>query len=167
LIVPVFRSPHSAEHTARGVANGVFWGLTPTIGLQTVEITATWLIARRLFGKDSSLLQAFIWVWVNNPLTVVPMYYAFYVTGLWLTGQGDQSRGYAAFEDLLAGGEEPWPTRVSTLMAAVGMPLLIGSVPYATLGAVASYAWAKTVVIRRRDRRSRARLSALESDRDI
>jgi uncharacterized protein (DUF2062 family) len=161
LIVPVFRSPHSAEHTARGVANGVFWGLTPTIGLQTVEITATWLIARRLFAKDSSLLQAFIWVWVNNPLTVVPMYYAFYVTGLWLTGQGEQSAGYGAFEDLLAGGEEPWLSRVSMLMAAVGVPLLIGSLPYATLGAVASYAWAKAVVIHRRDRRNRARLSAL------
>jgi uncharacterized protein (DUF2062 family) len=145
----------------------VFWGLTPTIGLQTVEITATWLIARRLFAKDSSLLQAFIWVWVNNPVTVVPMYYAFYVTGLWLTGQGDQSGGYAAFEDLLAGGEEPWLTRVSTLMAAVGVPLLIGSVPYATLGAVASYVWAKAIVRRRRDRRNRARLSALEADRDI
>jgi uncharacterized protein len=167
LIVPVFRSPHSAEHTARGVANGVFWGLTPTIGLQTVEITATWLIARRLFAKDSSLLQAFIWVWVNNPLTVIPMYYAFYVTGLWLTGQRDQSRGYAAFEDLLASGEEPWLTRVSTLMAAVGVPLLIGSVPYATLGAVASYTWAKAIVMRRRDRRNRARLSALGPDRDV
>ena len=92
---------------------------------------------------------------------MVPMYYAFYVTGLWLTGQGDQSGGYAAFEDLLAGGEEPWLTRVSTLMAAVGVPLLIGSVPYATLGAVASYRWAKAIVSRRRDRRNRARLSAL------
>jgi uncharacterized protein len=145
----------------------VFWGLTPTIGLQTVEITATWLIARRLFAKDSSLLQAFIWVWVNNPLTVVPMYYAFYVTGLWLTGQGDQSRGYAAFEDLLAGGEQPWLTRVTALMAAVGVPLLIGSVPYATLGALASYTWAKAIVMRRRDRRNRARLSALGPHRDV
>jgi uncharacterized protein (DUF2062 family) len=153
----VFRSPHSAEHTARGVANGVFWGLTPTIGLQTLEITATWLVARKLLGKDSSLLQAYIWVWVNNPLTVLPMYYAFYVTGAWLTGQADQAAGYATFGDLLSAADAPWLTRITTLMAAVGVPLLVGCVPYAVLGAAASYAWAMALVRRRRARTRRAR----------
>jgi hypothetical protein len=164
VIVPLFRSPHSVEHTARGVANGVFWGLTPTIGLQTVAMTATWYIARKLLGKDSSLLQAFLWVWVNNPLTVVPMYYVFYVTGLWLTGHGSESTGYAAFGDLLTTGGAPWLTRIMTLMAAVGVPLLVGCVPYAILGAVASYAWAKALVLRRRQRRARARLSAFGAE---
>jgi hypothetical protein len=140
------------------VANGVFWGLTPTIGLQTLEITATWLIARKLLRKDSSLLQAYIWVWVNNPLTVVPMYYAFYVTGLWLTGTRDEATGYAAFGDLVSAGDARWLTRVTTLMAAVGVPLLLGCVPYASLGAIASYLWAMAVVRRRRERRNRARL---------
>ncbi len=142
----------------------MFWGLTPTIGLQTLEITATWFVARKLLRKDSSLLQAFIWVWVNNPLTVVPMYYVFYVTGLWLTGQGSRATGYAAFGDLLNTGDAPWLTRVTTSMAAVGVPLLIGCVPYAMLGAVASYAWAKAVVHRRRERRARARRSAFGAD---
>jgi uncharacterized protein (DUF2062 family) len=155
VIVPLFRSPHSPEHTARGVANGVFWGLTPTIGLQTLGITTTWLVSRKLLRKDSSLLQAFIWVWVNNPLTVVPMYYVFYVTGLWLTGERDQATGYATFGALLDAGGEPWLGKVMTLMAAIGVPLLIGSAPYAILGALGSYAWAMAVVQRRRARRIR------------
>jgi uncharacterized protein len=160
VIVPIFRSPHSAEHTARGVANGVFWGLTPTIGLQTLEITATWLVARKLLRKDSSLLQAYIWVWVNNPLTVVPMYYAFYVTGAWMTGQGDQAAGYATFADLLSADDGPWLTRITTLMAAVGVPLLVGCMPYAVLGAAASYAWAMALIRRRRDRPRRGHQSS-------
>ena len=143
----------------------MFWGLTPTIGLQTLEITATWLIARKLLRKDSSLLQAYIWVWVNNPLTVVPMYYVFYVTGLFLTGQGDQATGYRAFGDLLSAGDAPWLTRVTTLMTAVGVPLLLGCLPYAILGAVASYAWAMALVARRRERRHRARQKAPVDDR--
>ena len=142
----------------------MFWGLTPTIGLQTLEITATWLIARKLLRKDSSLLQAYIWVWVNNPLTVVPMYYVFYVTGLWLTGHGNEATGYAAFGDLLSAGNAPWLTRVTTLMAAVGVPLLLGCLPYAVLGAVASYAWAMAVVVRRRQRRDRAQQKAMVDD---
>ena len=93
LVIPVFRSPHSAEYTARGVANGVFWGLTPTVGLQTIEIVATWFVgAESARRADSSLLQALIWVWVNNPVTMIPMYYTFYVTGLWLLGRTRRAR---------------------------------------------------------------------------
>lgn len=152
--MPVFRSPHGPEHTARGVANGVFWGLTPTIGLQTIAIVATWLVGRALFRRDSSLLQAFVWVWINNPLTMVPMYYAFYVTGVWLTGEGGPT-GYTAFRDLLQAGDAPWLTRATNLMAAIGVPLLIGCLPYAALGAALSYRWARRVVTRRQQRRQR------------
>jgi uncharacterized protein (DUF2062 family) len=140
LIVPVFRSPHSAAHTARGVANGVFWGLTPTVGLQTIEILATWLLLKRVLRKDSSLVQAMVWVWVNNPLTVVPMYYAFYVTGLWLTGRRGLAVDYSSF------------TISGLSITNVGVPLLLGCVPYAVTGAVLSYFWATRVVRRRQQR---------------
>jgi uncharacterized protein len=123
----------------------VFWGLTPTIGLQTVEILATWFLARRIFAKDSSLLQAMVWVWVNNPLTVVPMYYAFYVTGLALTRQHGVAVDYESFDI----------TGLS--ITSIGIPLLIGSVPYAVAGAATSYAWAKWIVNRRRARLAQKR----------
>jgi len=157
LVIPVFRSPHSAEYTARGVANGVFWGLTPTVGLQTLEITATWLVGRKAFRRDSSLLQAYIWVWVNNPVTMVPMYYAFYVTGLWLTGDDSLSRGYDGFVELWTRAATlSWWQGLATITQAIGAPLFLGAVPYAVVGTALAYRWALSVVRRRRQRIGRA-----------
>jgi uncharacterized protein (DUF2062 family) len=148
LVVPVVRSTHSAEYTARGVANGVFWGLTPTVGLQSVEILATWSIGR-LLGKDSSLLQAMIWVWVNNPVTMIPMYYGFYITGASMLGQGAQ--GYDAFVDIwTANAQLSWWARLLDILRAIGLPIFLGCLPYAAIGALLSYRWAAGVVRRRR-----------------
>ena len=141
----MFRSPHSASQTARGVANGVFWALTPTIGLQTLEIVATWFVAKRVLRKDSSLLQAMVWVWINNPLTVVPMYFTFYVTGLWLTGERGVAVDYDSF------------TVTGLTLSAVGIPLLVGCIPYAVLGSSISYWWTTVVVERRRARLAQKR----------
>jgi uncharacterized protein (DUF2062 family) len=153
LFIPVFRSPHPPEYTARGVANGVFWGLTPTVGLQTLEIVFTWFVARRAFKRDSSLLQAGIWVWVNNPVTMVPLYYGFYVTGLWLMGSGGRAAEYDAFASLWAQNADlGWSARVAALVQGIGVPLLIGCVPYAALGGTFSYRWALRMVRLRRRR---------------
>ncbi len=153
LVVPVFRSGRSAEYTARGVANGVFWGLTPTIGLQTFEIVATWLVARKVFRKDSSLLQANLWVWINNPLTMIPMYYAFYVTGLWLIGQSGPTGGYRIFVELwTSNAEAGWLARGAGILRAIGVPLVIGCLPYASVASALSYRWALGVVRRRRQK---------------
>jgi uncharacterized protein (DUF2062 family) len=145
LIVPVFRSPHSAAHTARGVANGVFWGLTPTVGLQTLEILAAWLVLKHVWRRDSSLVQALVWVWVNNPLTMLPLYYTFYVTGLWLTGRPALVVDYESFS----------VTGLS--VSDVGIPMVVGCLPYAVAGSASSYYWAMRVVRRRRDRLARKR----------
>ena len=136
---------------ARGVANGVFWGLTPTVGLQTLEITATWFVGRKAFRRDSSLLQAYIWVWINNPVTMVPMYYAFYVTGLWLTGDGSRSRGYDGFVELWTRAAAlSWWQGLTTVVQAIGLPLFLGAVPYAVVGTALAYRWALSVVRHRR-----------------
>ena len=154
LVVPVFRSPHPPEYTARGVANGVFWGLTPSVGLQTIEIALTWFIGRRVFKRDSSLLQALIWVWVNNPITMIPLYYAFYVTGLWLMGNAGLATGYEAFVAIFnSDGGTSWIDRTMTAARAVGVPTVIGCIPYAAAGSGFSYRWAARVV---RSRRARA-----------
>jgi uncharacterized protein (DUF2062 family) len=163
LIIPVFRSPHPPEFTARGVANGVFWGLTPTIGLQTLEIVATWFIGRRAFKKDSSLIQAGIWVWVNNPVTVLPLYYAFYVTGLWLMGNAGRASEYDTFVALWERSADlGWVVRLTTLAQAVGWPMLLGCIPYAATGSGVSYRWALHIVRARRRRISETFRTAAE-----
>jgi uncharacterized protein (DUF2062 family) len=159
LIIPVLRSPHSPEYTARGVAIGVFWGLTPTLGLQTMEIVLTWFVSRRVLGRDASLLQAMIWVWVNNPLTMVPLFYLFYLTGLLLAGGLSGAAGYDAFAALwnAKDGVSGLLDRTIALARALGWPTLIGSLPWAALGAWVSYRWALRVVTRRRRRLTRTR----------
>jgi uncharacterized protein len=162
LVIPIFRSRHTAEYTARGVANGVFWGLTPSVGVQTIAIVATWFVLRKALRHDSSLLQAFIWVWVNNPITMIPLYYAFYVTGLWLTGDAEGAAGYGAFGVLWSANEDAgWLTRVTSILTAIGVPLVIGSLPYALAGTALSYRWAVRLVRRRRRRvEARTRLAS-------
>jgi uncharacterized protein (DUF2062 family) len=163
LVIPVFRSADAAEYTARGVANGVFWGLTPSVGLQTIAIGLTWWIGRKAFKRDSSLLQGLIWVWVNNPLTMVPLYYAFYVTGLWLMGDAGLASGYDTFVALLDGdGERGWVERTGTLARTVGAPMAIGCLPYALVGAGVSYRWAERVIGARRRRITAARGRRIE-----
>lgn len=90
-----------------------------------------------------------IWVWVNNPLTMLPMYYGFYVTGVWLMGTAGPARGYEAFGELW-NRPEAWTERVALLAKAVGVATLIGSVPFAVTGSALSYGWAMAVVTRRR-----------------
>jgi uncharacterized protein (DUF2062 family) len=154
LIIPVFRSPHPPEFTARGVANGVFWGVTPFMGFQTLFMLATWAVLKRGFGKDSSILQALIWAWVNNPITMVPMYYVFYVAGLWLMGTSGSLGGYDAFvalwdESAQQGG---FFARIGFLAAQVGLALTIGCLPFALIFSWIAYSWALKVTRARRRR---------------
>jgi uncharacterized protein (DUF2062 family) len=154
LIIPVFRSPHPPEYTARGVANGVFWGVTPFMGFQTLAMLGTWAVLKRGFGKDSSIVQALIWAWVNNPITMVPMYYTFYVFGLWLTGTSGSLGGYSAFVALWESSErEPtFLARVALLAGRVGLAVTVGCVPFALLGSAIAYRWALQVTRARRRR---------------
>jgi uncharacterized protein (DUF2062 family) len=164
-VIPLFRSPHPPEYTARGVAIGVFWGVTPFLGVQTLLMLGTWHVLRRAFNKDSSMLQALAWAWINNPLTMLPMYYAFYLTGLWLTGSAATFGGYDAFVAVWErSGQEPsLLARAESLARHLGIALVVGSLPYALLGSWAAYRWSLGIVRARRRRLSRDRVPAARS----
>jgi uncharacterized protein len=156
-LIPVYRSPHPPEYTARGVAIGVFWGVTPFMGLQTVLMIGTWQVLRRVFHKDASLLQALIWAWVNNPVTMIPMYYVFYLTGLWLTHTPGSIGGYGAFVALWDQGQQE-PTffaRVLLIAERIGVALTVGSLPFAFLGSWIGYRWALHITRARKRRLGR------------
>lgn len=158
LLIPLFRSPHPPEFTARGVAIGVFWGATPFIGAQTMLMIGTWYVLKHVFRKDASMVQALAWAWINNPITMIPMYYGFYVTGLWLTGTPETLRGYDAFVALWeAGANQPMLARVDLLARQLGVALSVGSLPYAMVGSWMAYRWALGIVRARRHRIRRAR----------
>ncbi len=71
------------EQLARGLAAGVFAGLFPLFGLQTIIGIA---IALRIGGNP---LMAAAGTWVSNPLTYVPIYAFNYNVGRWLLGVRD------------------------------------------------------------------------------
>jgi uncharacterized protein len=163
LIIPVYRSPHPPAYTARGVAIGVFWGVTPLLGLQTILMVATWQTLKRAFAKDASIVQALIWAWVNNPITMLPMFYVFYVTGSWIIGSPNVlGGGYHAFVALweTSQHEPTFLARALTTARAVGLALTVGCVPYAALASWVAYRWALAITTARRRRIRRVDLTS-------
>jgi uncharacterized protein (DUF2062 family) len=157
LLIPLFRSPHPPEFTARGVAVGVFWGLTPLVGAQTALMGTQWLIARRL-GWGFSLLQAFAWSWVSNVFTMLPLYYLFYATGMALLGSASEAAGYEKFVMLWqqaadAGNSGGLLTQLALVVRVLGLPAFVGCLPWALGGSWIAYAWSYRIVERRQRRR--------------
>lgn len=156
LVVPMLRSRHAPEHTARGIGMGVFWGLTPTVGVQTFLMVGVWATARSVFGWQSSLIQTAAWAWVNNPITIVPLYYLYYLTGQLLLGRWHDLTGYAAFAAVWSGsmdGAMPLLDRAMTATRVLGWPTLLGCLPWAVAGGLASHGWAVRFLRRRESRR--------------
>lgn len=59
------------DSVSRGLAVGLFFGLTPTVGFQTLILLPTCVAVRANFPL------AFAATWVNNPLTMGPLYLVF------------------------------------------------------------------------------------------
>jgi|UniRef100_A0A7C4ASK1 uncharacterized protein (DUF2062 family) len=72
---PLVSSNAPPWYDARGIAIGLFIGFSVPIGLQMIVLG----LARALFPFNAVI--AFAFTWVNNPLTVAPMYYGYYYLG--------------------------------------------------------------------------------------
>jgi uncharacterized protein (DUF2062 family) len=164
MVVPLLRSSHPPEHTARGVMVGLAWALTPTIGVQMYAVFITWLIARKLFNWDFNLVVGAAWTWTTNALTMLPCYYAFYVTGQLLLGHIDDVFGYASFVagwEQAFGGERGFWVSLAAYVAIMardwGVAMLVGSIPWAIgggwLGYVLGLRYARRRCARRLERR--------------
>ncbi len=70
------RNPH---RLARGLAAGVFVGMFPLFGLQTILGI---LLATLLQGDQ---LVAVLGTWISNPLTYIPIFTFNFLVGRWLT----------------------------------------------------------------------------------
>lgn len=60
---------------ARGVAVGLFIGLTPTVGIQILLMLVLSVLLRANFPA------AFATSWINNPFTMAPFYFGFHQLG--------------------------------------------------------------------------------------
>ncbi len=80
-IEPFVSSNNPPWFDARGVSFGLLIGLGIPLGAQMVCLGLLRLILR------FNVVIAFAFTWVNNPISVIPMYYAYYVLGSFLLGK--------------------------------------------------------------------------------
>ncbi len=174
MVIPVKRSSHPPEYTARGVMVGMAWALTPTVGIQMALVFITWLITKRLLRWDFSVIIGMAWTWITNVVTLVPTYYVFYVTGQIVLGRGDDMTGYTEFHKLLdlslaeLGARDGWIDWLAAYSGAMfhgwGVPMLVGCVPWALVGGWLSYVWSLSFVRRHREARAHRRKRRVEKN---
>jgi uncharacterized protein (DUF2062 family) len=175
LVIPLKRSRHPPEYTARGVAVGVALGLTPTVGIQMALAVAVWFLARRLFNWDFNAILACAWTWISNVVTMVPMYYVLYVAGQAMLGRWDDVWGYHIFVaefraalhpggrapdwidfDYVAPGVGHWfASLLHYFVADLFLVMLLGSVPFVVVGGWLSYRWSLRFAMHHREARRR------------
>lgn len=159
LVVPLKRSRHPPEYTARAVAIGLFWGFTPTVGIQMYLVLATWLLVRRNPRFDFAPIVGIAWTWTTNVITMWPIYYVFYVTGRLMMGDVSGALGYdyfvAAWQRVLAaeGMVDVTKAYLRAIVGDFGLPMTIGSIPYAFGSAWLGYRWTLKYLKLRHERR--------------
>lgn len=165
LVAPIVRGRHSAAFSARGVLVGVLVALTPTVGVQMPLVFLFWLLVRWLKPRwEFNLLVALAWTWISNVLTLPPLYYAFYLTGRLMLGRSGPPQGYDSFAAMLeqtmsvdAGWLETAWIYIWTLFERFGVPMFVGCIPWAIIGAWVSYYWSLRFILRIRNARERRR----------
>lgn len=166
-MIPVLRGKHRPEFTARGVFWGLIVAFTPTVGVQMPIVLAIWLALRWLRKSwDFNLVVGLAWTWITNVFTLGPVYYVFLLTGQIMLGRADGPVGYDAFIaqidqvlDIDAGFLESFWLYVLEVFRLWGVPMFVGSIPWAIVIAVLGYWWS-LVLIRRINQRRAARAAA-------
>ena len=151
LIVPLKRSQHPPEFTARGVLVGMMWAMTPLVGIQMTTVLLTWLAAKKFFKWDFSLPIAVAWTWVTNVVTMGPVYYVFYLTGKLMMFDFDNVGGFVSFTTKMKEAFQDSPsiweigkaimTFFHVLMQEWGLPMAIGCIPWSIFLGWLSYKW--------------------------
>ena len=158
LIVPILRTRHAPEYTARGVFVGIAFGLTPTVGIQIGIVIVLWSIVRSMLPRwDFNLIVALAWVWLSNVFTMVPLYFGFLVTGRMIMGHSESLPSYETFTKELTSTFEVeadgltgfWQQTVN-LFDLFGTPMLVGCIPWALIGGWVGYIWTAKYLRRRR-----------------
>jgi len=158
LIHPIRRALHPPEYTARGVAVGLFVSFTPTFGAHIPFVFALWGAAKIVNGNLAfNPVIALAWTLFVNIFTVAPLYYLFVQTGRFMLGHWEHIQSYASylpqFENVphahTSWIEGLWSQAVG-LVGAFGVPLFIGSLPWAVAIGLIGYFWSLRFVRRHR-----------------
>ena len=163
LHIPMKRSPQSPEHVARGVMVGCVWACTPIFGLHMAGSFLTWVIGRKIFKWDFSLVNALAWTWTTNVFTVIPCYYLFYLTGQAMLGRftkGDEAgQGFDTIAaQITAENTSMWDAIqlwFESLVSTVGLPLAVGWIPWSIFIGWMAYRLSHGFVVEHRKRKAK------------
>ena len=151
----------SRRGVALGAAIGVFFAFL--IPIAQIPLSAALALALR-----ANLPAAVVATLVNTPLTFAPVYYGAWRTGSWMLAQKTDAAQRPALLDVLESGEDDhaaplklgfWQ-RTSESLRAIGKPLLLGAVTFASVFGVLAHLlvnglWHLRVRLKRRWRRRR------------
>lgn len=146
LVIPVARLSLPPEVKAMGVAVGLFWAMTPLVGIQMWIVFMTWLFFKKVLHIDFSLILGIAYTWVTNVFTMIPVYYIFYVTGQIMRGNIGDISGYGKlsgiFKDAFMGNlsfSDKWLLLFKILLKDWGISMAIGCLPWAIISAFVGY----------------------------
>lgn len=125
----------SAHAIALGVAVGVFVGLTPTVGVQTILILGLVLATRRFVYFNATAAMAS--TYISNPVTMVPMYYGWYRIGAWFSTGSLSAEEFEAM--LQFQGLSGWWEAMCALGSQVALPMFVGALLTAPIGVAIAY----------------------------
>ncbi|MBF0237239.1 MAG: DUF2062 domain-containing protein [SAR324 cluster bacterium] len=164
IIYPIINSIAPVKEVSWGVAIGTFVGLTPTMGIQMYIVAAIWTIFRYIFKFHFNLPVGIALVWITNPVTVIPIYYLFLITGsaiFEIVGIVSHPLNYVTFKDSfiqISNLDGTWNVIVEGtrfLLIELGLPLLIGGLCYALPSSVIGYYITSSTLTKYRQRKAK------------
>jgi uncharacterized protein (DUF2062 family) len=120
---------------ALGAAVGIFVGLTPTGGIQTLLVLAFSLTLGRIVRFN--LLAAMVALYISNPLTAIPIYWCSYYVGTLFVHEDIQFAEVASIVQF--NGFQAWWQNFMELIVGVGSTMLLGSLVVGAAGALITY----------------------------
>ncbi|XDD49911.1 DUF2062 domain-containing protein [Leptospira sp. WS92.C1] len=146
IIVPFQQSYAPVKDVCLGASIGLFWSLTPLIGVQMYLGLITWALLR-LVGIRFYMPIAIAMIWITNPVTLPFFYYIFYITGTAayeVFGWNIPTMNFARIRDVidysssleLYEGLKYWS---SFLINDMGAPMFLGGFLIGIPSAIAGY----------------------------
>ena len=112
-------TPHSR---ALGAALGMFITFTPTVGIQVLIVLILSMVVR--FNR----FAAIVLIYLSNPVTIIPIYYADYVIGLFVQGESGLSLeefGLLWDQSVITAGEVGFWGATQVLFKSLGTDVII------------------------------------------
>lgn len=169
-LIRPFRESHApVQELALGSSVGMFWAMTPLVGIQMYLVTMSWLVMK-LVRQRINLAVALAMVWISNPITMGPLYYAFYKAGYItfdMLGLNPMVITFANFEGVLKQAMKEdliqglilWG---EFLLNDLGWPTMVGGLIIAIPCAVVAYPITKNLVNKHRAKLARKEGLTLE-----